>query len=97
MSLNTFSHTFHYVTHYTDPTIDINIPHSLHLTDTCRKLDFETCQDLHTNTRGSGDGVVVHMSWLVSLTVTLLQSNKHCLPFGKKPPETNGKTRELTQ
>lgn len=54
MSLDTFSHTFHYVTHYTDPTIDINIPHSSHLTDICRKLDFETFQDLRTNTRGRG-------------------------------------------
>ena len=54
MTPNTFSHTFHYVTHYTDPdpTIDINNPRSLYLTDTCRKLDFETCQDLHTNTTG---------------------------------------------
>lgn len=72
MSLDTFSHTFNYVTRYTDsdPTIDINIPHSLHLNDRCRKLDFETYPDLHTNTRGSGDGVVVHMSWLASLTVS---------------------------
>lgn len=26
MSLDTFSRTFHYVTHYTDPTNDIYIP-----------------------------------------------------------------------
>lgn len=58
MSLNTFSHTFHYVTHYTDPDpiTDINIPQALHLTDTCRKLDFEICQDLCTNTGVSEDG-----------------------------------------
>lgn len=70
MSLNTFSHTFHYVTHYTDPDIDINIPRFLHFTDTCRKLDFETGQDLRTNTRGSWDEFVVQMSWLASLTAT---------------------------
>lgn len=71
-SLNTFSHTFHYVTHDTDsdPTFNNNIPHSLHLTDRCRKLDFETYQDLRTNTRGSGDGIIVHLSWFESLTVT---------------------------
>lgn len=70
MSLNTFSHTFHYVTHYTDPDpiTDINIPQALHLTDTCRKLDFEICQDLCTNTGVSEDGVGVHMSWLKGQT-----------------------------
>ena len=81
MSLETFSHTFHYVTHYTDsdPTIDNNIPHSLHLTDRCRKLDFETYQDLRTNTRGSGVGVIVHLSWLESLTVSYITQAKQAV------------------
>lgn len=36
--------------------------HSLHLTDKCRKLDFETYRGLHTNTRGGG-GVGGGGSW----------------------------------
>lgn len=100
MSLNTFSHTFHYVTRYTDPdpTIDINIPHSLHLTDTCRKLDFETCQDLHTNTRGMR--FEFHMSWLASLTVSNITPVQRAVfvIWGKKQNKNpNGKTIELTQ
>lgn len=95
MSLDTFSHTFHYVTHYTDPTTDINIPHSLHLTGRCRKLDFETYPGLHTNTTGSGDGAVVHMSWLESLTVSNITLVQQAVFKMEKNPKR--KIQELTR
>ena len=99
LSPNIFSHTFHYVTHYTDPdpTIDTDNPCSLCLTDTCRKLDFERCQDLHTNMTGLwGCGWSSH-----ELACKSYSSPTSCvLSFGKKKKKKRKemeRLEELTQ